>query len=54
MDQWEEICLPAIGENEEIINQLNYTIKKMMENIADSNTDPTAVRQITLKIVFKP
>lgn len=53
IQNWEEISLEAIGEAG-AIKQVNYQLKKIIENIRDPNTEAQAVRTVTLKITLKP
>lgn len=54
MDNWEEICLAAIGPNEELVKQIDHALKQVVKNIADPNTDPAVKRIVTAKIEFNP
>lgn len=38
----------------EILERVNYEMVKVLQNIMDSNTDPTAKRKMVLTLEFKP
>lgn len=54
MDNWEEICLAAIGDDEELRKQIDQALKEVVKNIADPNKDSGAKRTVTAKIEFIP
>lgn len=51
---YEKLQLAAIGAKEAAVRQVDYALQKVLENIADPNTDVDAKRSVTLKIEFKP
>jgi hypothetical protein len=48
-----EIVVEELG-NGDAISQVNEHLKLAIENILDINKDPTLVREVSLKIKFKP
>jgi len=40
--------------NGEALSQLNEELDRAIENILDINKDPTAVRQVSLRVKFRP
>jgi hypothetical protein len=53
MDAPELLNLLNIGKGS-TLEIFDHNLQKVIENIADSNTDPEATRAVTLKITFKP
>lgn len=53
MEQPELLNLLNIGKGS-ALEIFDHNLAKVIENIADVNTDPEATRTITLKITFKP
>ena len=50
---YKEVTLENVG-NGAAIDFFNEELKKVLENIADENTQPDAVRKITLDFKIKP
>jgi hypothetical protein len=55
LDQIENqtVSLPTIG-NGAAVELFEHELEKVLENIADVNTEPESTREITLKFKFKP
>jgi len=54
MNGWEELCLAAIGQDENLVKQIDHALKEVAKNIADPNTDMDKVRKVKVEIKFKP
>ncbi len=48
-----EVSLETI-QNGAVVDMFNEELQKVMENIADENTKPDAVRSITITVSIKP
>jgi len=53
MEQFEHVTLSTLG-NGALLELFEREMLKVMKNIGDENTKPTAKREITLKITFTP
>jgi hypothetical protein len=54
MEGWEELCLAAIGANENLVKQIDHALKEVAKNIVDPNTDVKEKRAVKIKIEFQP
>ncbi len=52
-DDLMEVSLATI-DGGALIERFDYELRKVLENIADENTKPDAVRQVTLTLKIKP
>lgn len=50
---WNDVALENFG-NGALAEKFNAALQAIAENIQDPNTDPTAAREITIKVKLKP
>lgn len=50
---WNDVTLENFG-NGALAEKFNAALQAIAENIQDPNTDPTAAREITVKVKLKP
>lgn len=50
---FKEIQLANIADGK-AVSQFNFELNRALENCLDPNTDPTAMREVTLKVKIKP
>ena len=53
MSDYEKVSLATIG-NGAAVERFNDALKEVLENLTDPNCDEKAIREITLKVKFKP
>jgi len=53
MEQNERISLDTLNQGA-AVERFNLALQDVLDNIQDPNTDPKAVRTVTMKVTFKP
>jgi hypothetical protein len=53
MQEMKNVTIETMSEGA-AIERANLELDRVLKNILDKNTDPTAAREVTLKIKFKP
>jgi hypothetical protein len=54
MNGWEELCLAAIGPNEDLVKQIDHAMKQAAKNCIDPNTEAKAKRVVRATITLLP